>query len=197
MTKLLRVAGLFASLAALCAVLLASSASASQGEPTKALPFHATIVGATTEMTFAPGFPFVGSTFGGRCSAPSDWLISFAGTGHATHLGAFTWSSSHCTQLGANPPASLAILDGRFEYVAANGDILRESYGNAVVSFPSAATICVDTHAVLTGGTGRFTDASGSALERLCFPAASGPWLTSMVIDSIGAIAYDAFDRMK
>jgi hypothetical protein len=190
MTKLLRVAGLLALLAVAGAVLMAPSSAATQGQP-----FKASVLGATTDMTFAPDFPFVGSTFGGRCSVPSDWLISFAGTGNATHLGAFTWRSSHCTQLGVNPPATVTISDGRFEYVAANGDILRENYGDAVVSFPDSATMCMETHATFTGGTGRFTAASGSALERLCFPATSGPWLDEMLINSAGTIAYDPSDR--
>ena len=192
MTKLLRVAGLLALLSVLGAASLTPSTAAAPPQP---LPFKATIIGATTAMTFAPGFPFAGSTFGGRCSVPSDWLISFGGTGSATHLGAFTWTSSHCTQIGANPPATVTISDGRFEYVAANGDILSESYGDAVVSFPDPGTICMETHATFTGGTGRFTEASGSALERLCFPATSGPWLDEMLINSSGTIAYDASDR--
>lgn len=190
MTKLLRVAGLLGLLAAAGAALLAPSSAATQGQP-----FKARIAGATTDMTFAPGFPFVGSTFGGRCSVPSAWLISFAGTGNAAHLGTFAWASSHCTQLGASPPATVTISDGRFEYVAANGDILRERYGDAVVSFPDPATMCMETHATFTGGTGRFKAASGSAIERLCFPATSGPWLDEMLINSIGTIAYDASDR--
>jgi len=190
MTKLLRAAVLLGLLAVAGAVLLAPSSAATQGQP-----FKARIAGATTDMTFAPGFPFIGSAFGGRCSVPSAWLISFAGTGEAAHLGTFTWVSSHCTQLGASPPATVAISDGRFEYVAADGDILRERYGDAVVSFPDPATMCMETHATFTGGTGRFTAASGSALERLCFPATSGPWLDEMLINSTGTIAYDASDR--
>lgn len=183
-------------LPALAAVALfaVSAAGATHGQPTQALPFHATIVGATTDIVFAAD-PFVGDTFGGRCSVPSAWVISFAGTGHATHLGSFTWSSSHCTQLGANPPATVTISDGQFEYVTANGDILEETYGDAVITSVTPETICMDTHATFTGGTGRFSNASGSALESLCFPNTGSPVLTEMLITSNGTITYDASDR--
>lgn len=194
MVKLPTLAGFLVVLVVASASVFASAAGATHGQPGKPLPFHATIDGATTSMVVAPD-PFLGSLFGGRCTVPSAWVISFAGTGKATHLGPFTWESSHCTQLGASPPATVTISDSRFTYVADNGDKLYETYGNAVVSFPTPEIMCMDTTATFTGGTGRFSSASGSALEHLCFPATSGPWLGEMHITSHGTIAYDASDR--
>jgi len=161
------------------------------------LPFLATFRGATTTVEFAPGPPGSRSTFGDRCSVPSSWVISFAGWGRSTHLGAFTWTSSHCTQAGATPFDPITITDGQLTFVAANGDLLNEAYGNGVVSVVDPPTMCIDTVVVLDGGTGRFTHASGSALERGCFSLLEPnlPAVSDLRITSSGTIAYDAHDR--
>lgn len=161
------------------------------------VPFHASLRGATTSVQYAVGFPQTWSTFGGRCSVPSAWVISFAGWGRSTHLGTFTWTSSHCTQPGATPMDPITISDGLLTFVSANGDVLRETYGNGVVSVVDPPLMCIDTQVSFVGGTGRFAEASGSAVERGCFSLLEPnlPALNDLRISTTGTIAYDASDR--
>jgi hypothetical protein len=174
---------------ALVFALLAPAASATDGRADHALPFRATVVMSATGMALAP--PGARSTFEGRCSVPSDWVISFVGSGSATHLGLVTFSASHCTQVGA----TISVSDGRASFVAANGDVLREDYGDAAFSFPSSSLACATTQATFTGGTGRFAGASGSAVEFGCFDPAGGPMLVDFRLSSAGTIVYNTADR--
>jgi len=164
---------------------------------TTELPFFATLRGATTEVRYAPGFPQTWSTFDGRCSVPSAWVISFSGWGRSTHLGMVRWTSSHCTQAGATPQDPLTISDGRLTYVAANGDVLEEHYGNGVVSVVAPPLMCIDTQVEFVGGTGRFAHASGTAVESGCFDLREPnlPALNDLRITTVGTIAYEASDR--
>jgi hypothetical protein len=183
---------LMASAAALVALVGAA------GSSTKERPFRATFQGHTTSIKFAnPANPIDTSTFGGRCSVPSNWMIFFEGTGNATHLGQFTWTSAHCTQIGTNPPATVTVSDGRFDYVAANGDLLFEEYGNGQFIVLTPTLACLDTAATFAGGTGRFEHAAGSALEHACWnPSVEpGPAVSDLRIASRGTISYDASDR--
>jgi hypothetical protein len=56
--------------------------------------------------------------------------------------------------------------------------------------------LCADTLATFAGGTGRFTNAPGSALEKGCWPASNvGPETQCMIIKSAGRLAFDASNR--
>ena len=80
-------------------------------------------------------------------------LNHLVGTGEATHLGRFTLTSD----FAVDPTTATGI--GTAIWTAANGDqIFTTLTGQAVVVFP-IATI-TETHTI-TGGTGRFADASG------------------------------------
>ena len=82
-------------------------------------------------------------------------LHRLSGVGTATHLGRFTLASEFTV---APPPASTAV--GEATWTAANGDeIFTTVVGQAVITFPVASII--ETHTI-TGGTGRFAEASGS-----------------------------------
>lgn len=166
----------------------AVSASATRGQPDQALPYRATYVMSATGMQMAPGYPEEKSLFDGRCSVPSDWVITFAGSGRATHLGTLLFSSSHCTQVGA----AITISDGQAELAAANGDVLRYDYGNARFSFPDETTACARIDATFVGGTGRFAGATGAAEETSCFDLAGGPMVVDMQVRAVGTLAYDA-----
>jgi hypothetical protein len=176
---------------------ISGPASASQVER----PFKATITGATTDIVFAPGFDFVTnpvatSTFNGRCPGGASWLISFSGTGHSTHLGELTWASSHCTLITSLTPPNVAIFSGRLQFVADNGDVLNENYVGVGGLFAEGDQLCTNTAASFNGGTGRFTDASGSAMELGCWPASiQGPVIHDLVIKSAGTLTYDAAHR--
>ena len=101
-----------------------------------------------------------------------DGLNRLSGTGEATHLGRFTMVSEFTV---IPPPVSTA--SGTATWTAANGDEISTTVsGRAVVTFPTAAI--VETHTI-TGGTGRFADASGTfvvqrSLNILTLGASSG-----------------------
>ena len=103
------------------------------------LPFHGSLEGTDTDTV---SFPFL--------------FVHLAGTGNATHLGYYTATFDFHVDL--RTPASPAV--GSFTLTAANGDSLsgdllgRASIANGVATIVETATI--------TGGTGRFADATGS-----------------------------------
>ncbi|MBA2415018.1 MAG: hypothetical protein H0V64_03840 [Geodermatophilaceae bacterium] len=88
-------------------------------------------------------------------------LHNLTGEGKATHLGRFTITASFDV---TPPPVSSAT--GTATWTGANGDqLLTSTAGTAVIAFPTASI--TETHTI-TGGTGRFADASGTLIvERL------------------------------
>jgi hypothetical protein len=82
--------------------------------------------------------------------------VHLTGTGNATHLGDYT--AIFDFRIDLRPPATPAV--GSFSLTAANGDSIfgglvgRASIANGVATVVETATI--------TGGTGRFTEATGS-----------------------------------
>jgi hypothetical protein len=87
--------------------------------------------------------------------------VSIAGAGNATHLGRFTVEIPHVVN------ASNRTSIGTYEFTAANGDMLTAAFtGQSTLTAPGVLSV-VDT-ATITGGTGRFADATGSfTVERL------------------------------
>ena len=99
-------------------------------------------------------------TPGARCPAPQ-LLVSLAGGGTATHVGKYTIVNSHCVD-----PTTGALTDGTFVKTAANGDRIFGAYtgGSTVIQPPAPIAIFTITGTInLTGGTGRFTGATGTA----------------------------------
>lgn len=83
-------------------------------------------------------------------------LHNLLGTGVATHLGRFTLTA----EFTVTPPP-LATASGTAVWTAANGDqIFTETTGH-VVAPPPPFLVVSETH-IITGGTGRFAEASGS-----------------------------------
>jgi hypothetical protein len=183
----------------LAAFVLATSASATHGQPGKQLPFQGMWAGPASGQEFAPGFPNERSTFDGRCSVPSDYVISWDGlTGKATHLGSLTVvEASHCSQFD---PASGVIPfgDGVFTLMAANGDTVTGTYGNGLSSFQPDGTITYTYELTIAGGTGRFAGATGDAAVSgtvVEFDMTVMPWKVTVVEVFDGWIAYDASQR--
>ena len=89
------------------------------------------------------------------------------GTGNATHLGRFTLEVPHVV----NPVTRIGT--GRFEFRAANGDMLTADFvGRATVIAPGVLST-VDT-ATITGGTGRFANVTGSFTGGRTFVLSTG-----------------------
>ena len=137
------------------------------------------------------------STFEGRCSEPSDYIITWRMVGEATHLGRITGTAEHCTQLHltATGPSNVTYGDGRFSITAADDDTLIGTYGQGT-SGGDASGLWFHDFWTITGGTGRFTEARGGGEEGGSFNdfiallngAPAGMWME-------GTIAYKASDR--
>lgn len=119
----------------------------------------------TTEVPFKGTFEGVLTV-----STPTDppLLPSFIeATGNATHLGRFTLEVPHVV----NPVTRTGT--GRFEFRAADGDMLTADFvGQATVIAPGVLST-VDT-ATITGGTGRFANATGRFTGGRTFVLATG-----------------------
>jgi hypothetical protein len=146
-------------LVALSMCLLAAACSRQEPgspiSPTSASPAAAS---QTEAMKAAASLPFKGDISGttrGVFTPPATLEIHLSGEGNATHLGRFT-SEEHTVGTFPNPVAT-----GTWAFRAANGDRLfatTESTGTPV----APGIDDVKTVATITGGTGRFADASGT-----------------------------------
>ena len=112
------------------------------------VPFNGTLEGTYTRTG---SFPF--------------FHIEPIGTGHATHLGRFSFSIPHDVNLLLSPPGGF----GTFEFTAANGDSLYGIFLTSATPVPEMPGFIYGVEPMtILGGTGRFTNASGSLLcERL------------------------------
>jgi len=143
-------------------------------------PVREDLSGYTVSMVYSPSFPD-GDTFGIRCSEPSQWISTSAGTGKISHLGRVTWTTEHCFQLHAG-----TFGDADLVITAANGDQLFGTYDG----FMTGETSFAET-LIITGGTGRFSGATGTIDEVGWFDPNTG----YMEIDGHGSITYDASHR--
>lgn len=94
------------------------------------------------------------------CPEWAEWRYSSAGEGRMSHLGRVEYSLTQCTVSG---PVSTSV--GTITFVAANGDelwVAHTMFGELVgpLEHPDGFTFEGEWTAI--GGTGRFTDATGS-----------------------------------
>lgn len=156
------------------------SAGAVAAGPDRAVPIHEDLVGQMTSIDEADPF-FEGSLFDGRCSAVSNYVITFEGTGIVSHLGRVTWHSEHCTQYFAGTAS-----DGVFTLVASNGDTLVQHYVVEIHSATESTKI-----ATFADGDGRFAAATGEITsESVWYPE-----IATITFDGSGWIDYDASSR--
>jgi hypothetical protein len=92
--------------------------------------------------------------------------VNVSATGQATHLGRFTIEIPHVVNFATQSAT------GTMTLTAANGDALIASFTGHSQINGSLVTI-VET-ATVTGGTGRFADASGSFTVNRLFDRATG-----------------------
>jgi hypothetical protein len=106
------------------------------------------------------------------------------GTGHATHVGAYTYSSRECVDFGSYPfPYS-----GAFTITAANGDTIVGTYAGTASLDDDGVTILYQQTTTVTGGTGRFAHASGEFdVHGIAYADGSYVQRLSGAISSIGA----------
>jgi PEP-CTERM motif len=107
-------------------------------------------------------------TTGGRCAGATVTIGNFGpffATG-TSNLGSFTASQSHC--LSGGPPIAIgapdtSYFDGRFTYTFAGG-ALSGTYTGLLSNAGTTGAVTNIQNFTITGGTGRFADASGSFL---------------------------------
>ncbi len=89
------------------------------------------------------------------CNGEYPVPISLVGTGHATHMGLFSETQTHCLSL-ATGEFSL----GQFIINGANGETVSGTYSGLLV-FTSPTTASIQGVVRITGGTGKFAGATG------------------------------------
>ena len=86
--------------------------------------------------------------------------VTATGSGEATHLGRYTVTYEVQVDLPTGTGTGLSA-----QYVAANGDrLFAEGSGQATPTEDPGVFVVVETYTI-TGGTGRFTDATGNFTE--------------------------------
>lgn len=102
------------------------------------------------------------------------------GSGTATHLGRYTMAASETVDLVA-----MTVTNGVFTLTTANGDTVNGSYSGTIL--PGLAGYLVS--GPITGGTGRFADATGTITFNGTFNPRTGTGsdLISGAISTVGA----------
>lgn len=163
-------------------------AAASHARHGGELPMRAHADAGLISQILAPDFgppQFGRSDFDGRCSVASDFLLSFWLEGQATHMGHFTGTVEHCTQIQDFQTGVVTTSDGVLVFTAANGDELWGTYWGT-----PAAGGGTDEHMTFAGGTGRFASASGGGIGHAVCDRQAG----TCVFEFDGTIAFDASD---
>jgi hypothetical protein len=184
--------------ASVLALALTAPVAATRGQPDKAVPFAMHIVGLDRPLDVSPGIPFVRDLFGGRCSAPADWVTTVDSTGFASHLGEVTVVNSHCTRYEFFATPNTGVFgDGRMTVTADNGDELWLAYSGSFVFYtdenPEVGVSDIAMTLTVVGGTGRFVGATGTLHGTAVDDFPAGP----NVADVWGSIVYDASNRGK
>ena len=107
--------------------------------------------------------PFVADLAGRAVFSPTSTPGVFAGTGsgagRATHLGQFTISVEET--LDVTSPTGSVVLQGEAVVVAANGDELHWSYEATGTPPSESGDVVLTGTFTVTGGSGRFAEATG------------------------------------
>jgi hypothetical protein len=140
-----------ALMAGLVAVPLQASAAS-------LVPFHATVAETFTAAVCDP-FPSL--------------CVTIAGRGHATHLGRVREAATVVVDLASDPAPGCHTETRKTTLTAADGDqIMLDATGQNCATGPTTVT-AVDAY-VVTGGTGRFSGATGSGTIIAKIDLASG-----------------------
>jgi len=106
--------------------------------------------------------PLMGSESGtfrllGPCET-GGMILEVTGTGHSTRLGGYSARYRECLD-----PATGAVTHGTFTLTAADGDEIFGTYSGRSAPTEEPGVVTYDDPGVITGGTGRFAGASGTA----------------------------------
>ena len=115
--------------------------------------------------------PFRGSLSGTASITPLTppmVAVTIEATGTATYIGRFTLEAPHVVN-----QATLTAV-GTYLITAANGDTITADLAGTAVMVEPPYVIAITETATVTGGTGRFTGATGSIEVRRVFNRATG-----------------------
>jgi hypothetical protein len=148
--------------------------NASDGPAHRQHPFTADAVGHIVDLKCADAQCMTTSTFDGRCSVPSTWVIRFTAEGESEPLGTITdgWGE-HCSLVewaAPGVPAGATYGDGRFEYTLASGERVWGVYEKGA----SQAENWQDEF-TFTGGTGKYRNLRGGGVDRGTFVGLDQP----------------------
>jgi hypothetical protein len=132
------------------------------GHTQRSVPFKGTLDGT---VTLTPLEPPLANVF-------------IDAVGNATHLGRFHVEIPHLVSFAT------ATGEGTYTFTAANGDVLRAHFTG--VADTSGPIFFIVEHATITGGTGRFADATGSFTVERAYDVAAGTTTGSIE----GTVAY-------
>ena len=168
--------------------------------PAAETQLHAEVTGQTAAMQLPPAEEAPQSTFGGRCSVPSNWVIRFTMEGRDETLGDLHGEAEHCSQVltwipmgSATVPDSVTYGNGEFTLVTAGGDTLRGSYGSGVAAARPDGTTWFKDEFRVTGGSGRFAEATGSGTDEGVLANPDQPF--TMRVD--GVLRYPALTGIR
>jgi hypothetical protein len=125
------------------------------------------VIAAPEEANQAPARPFKASfsthevlNFDLACPTFPFLQGTTTGTGNATHLGKTTLTSTDCvTQVSES---QFIFTNGKFTLTAANGDTVTANYSGSLSQVSDSPVSNLSGSYQITGGTGRFSGASGS-----------------------------------
>jgi hypothetical protein len=125
-----------------------------------------------TSVQASPLVPFYGTWSGSTVSAvPVDEntiLVVSAGSGQAGQLGQFSMQSPHLFYLDT------LVVEGTQQFIGADGDTLNATISGQFVPKPDGSLVAT-LSCVITGGTGRFSSATGVyTFQITAVPAAFG-----------------------
>lgn len=135
----------FAATVRLVAIAAALASGAAYAGPTN-VPFKASLV---TQEQIGPN-PAACQYLAGKT----------AGHGQASHLGNVTGTGSDC--ITPTSAYTFSFSNGVLTLIAANGDELRATYMGTLTPSATPPIYKIDGTYNITGGTGRFTNASGT-----------------------------------
>jgi len=150
------------------AIAVALLCSACSSSPSPAGP--SSLTSGTASQPSAPQpVPFRGNLEGSQTLTPLQppfGSVNGSATGSATHLGQYSVAFPHIVNFATR------IGQGTYTFTAADGSILTANFtGQAQVG---ATATSIEEHATITGGTGRFANATGSFVVQRTFVPATG-----------------------
>jgi hypothetical protein len=146
-----------------------------------------------SDLPFKESYEAAGTIAPAASCSPGTVLVALQGGGTATHMGRYTISNSHCLDL-----ATGAFTSGVFVKTAPDGDRLVGTYGGGgtILEAPTPPDLvgrfAISGAVEFAGGTGRYADASGTAVMRgtQVTDFSAQDWPTQISLDMEGSFSW-------